>query len=158
MPLFREHPDGSFRSHNCTVVGDVKMGRQSSVWFNTVIRGDVAPITIGQRVNVQDQAVIHCDTGVPNVIGDDVTIGHGAIVHGAFVGEGSLIGMGATLLSQSKIGRGFEPNSAGAKTPGLPVAYKRAGLPGLGNDPESFCVGMGLARSIVMSGSFCGGK
>jgi len=104
MPLFREHPDGSFRSHNCTVVGDVKMGRQSSVWFNTVIRGDVAPITIGSRVNIQDQAVIHCDTGVPNVIEDDVVIGHSAIVHGQFVGRGSLIGMAATLLSRTKIG------------------------------------------------------
>jgi carbonic anhydrase/acetyltransferase-like protein (isoleucine patch superfamily) len=104
MPLFREHPDGSYRSHNCTVVGDVKMGRQSSVWFNTVIRGDVAPITIGQRVNVQDQAVIHCDTGVPNIIEDDVVIGHSAIVHGQFVGRGSLIGMAATLLSRTRIG------------------------------------------------------
>ena len=105
MPLFREHPDGSYRSHNCTVVGDVKMGRQSSVWFNTVIRGDVAPITIGSRVNVQDQAVIHCDTGVPNIIEDDVVIGHSAIVHGKFVGRGSLIGMAATLLSRTVIGQ-----------------------------------------------------
>ena len=105
MPLFREHPDGSYRSHNCTVVGDVKMGRQSSVWFNTVIRGDVAPITIGSRVNVQDQAVIHCDTGVPNIIEDDVVIGHSAIVHGKFVGRGSLIGMAATLLSRTHVGK-----------------------------------------------------
>jgi carbonic anhydrase/acetyltransferase-like protein (isoleucine patch superfamily) len=105
MPLFREHPDGSYRSHNCTVVGDVKMGRQSSVWFNTVIRGDVAPITIGSRVNVQDQAVIHCDTGVPNIIEDDVVIGHSAIVHGKFVGRGSLIGMAATLLSRTVVGK-----------------------------------------------------
>jgi len=105
MPLFREHPDGSYRSHNCTVVGDVKMGRQSSVWFNTVIRGDVALITIGQRVNVQDQAVIHCDTGVPNIIEDDVVIGHSAIVHGQFVGRGSLIGMAATLLSRTIVGK-----------------------------------------------------
>lgn len=105
MPLFREHPDGSYRSHNCTVVGNVKFGRQSSVWFNTVIRGDVAPITIGQRVNVQDQAVIHCDTDVPNIIEDDVVIGHSAIVHGKFVGRGSLIGMAATLLSRTVIGK-----------------------------------------------------
>ena len=102
MALFREFPDGSYRSHNCTVVGDVKIGRQSSVWFNTVIRGDVAPITIGQRVNAQDQAVIHCDTGVPNIIEDDVVIGHSAVVHGQFVGRGSLIGMAATLLSQGR--------------------------------------------------------
>jgi len=105
MPLFREYPDGSYRSHNCTVVGDVKMGRASSVWFNTVIRGDVAPITIGSRVNVQDQAVIHCDSGVPNIIEDDVVIGHSAIVHGQFVGRGSLIGMAATLLSRTVVGK-----------------------------------------------------
>jgi len=105
MPLFREHPDGSYRSHNCTVVGDVGIGRQSSVWFNTVIRGDVAPVTIGQRVNVQDQAVIHCDTGVPNIIEDDVVIGHSAVVHGQFVGRGSLIGMAATLLSRTQVGK-----------------------------------------------------
>jgi carbonic anhydrase/acetyltransferase-like protein (isoleucine patch superfamily) len=85
-------------------VGDVKAGRQSSFWFNAVVRGDVAPITIGQRVNVQDQAVIHCDTDVPNVIEDDVVIGHGAIVHGIFVGRGSLIGMSATLLSRTRVG------------------------------------------------------
>ncbi len=104
MPLFREFPDGTYRSHNCTIVGDVKAGRQSSFWFNAVVRGDVAPITIGQRVNVQDQAVIHCDTGVPNVIEDDVVIGHSAVVHGKFVGRGSLIGMSATLLSRTVIG------------------------------------------------------
>ncbi|HEV8603716.1 MAG TPA: gamma carbonic anhydrase family protein [Tepidisphaeraceae bacterium] len=104
MPLFRQHPDGSYRSHNCTITGDVRIGPHSSVWFNTVIRGDVAPVTIGQRVNVQDNAIIHCDTGVPNIIEDDVVIGHGAIVHGKFVGRGSLIGMAATLLSRTHIG------------------------------------------------------
>ena len=60
----------------------------SSIWFGAVIRGDVAPVVIGQRVNVQDNAVVHCDTGVTNTIEDDVTIGHGAIVHGKHVGAG----------------------------------------------------------------------
>ena len=64
------------------------VGELSSFWFNAVVRGDVAPVTIGRRVNVQDGVVIHCDTDVPNVIEDDVTIGHGAIVHGTFVGQG----------------------------------------------------------------------
>src|SRR5438034_193607 len=102
--LFARRPDGSYIAHNATVVGDVTAARQSSFWFNAVGRGDVAPITIGLRVNVQDCAVIHCDTDVPNVIEDDVTIGHSAVVHGAFVGRGSLIGMSTTLLSGSKIG------------------------------------------------------
>jgi carbonic anhydrase/acetyltransferase-like protein (isoleucine patch superfamily) len=106
MPLFTRHRDGSFRAHNCTIVGDVTAGDSSSFWFNAVVRGDVAPIIIGKRSNVQDNATVHCDTGVPNIIGDDVVIGHGAIVHGKAVGDGSLIGMGATVLSRSIIGKG----------------------------------------------------
>jgi carbonic anhydrase/acetyltransferase-like protein (isoleucine patch superfamily) len=102
--FFRVEP-GFFRPENCTIVGDVSIGPDSSVWFGAVIRGDVAPVVIGSRVNVQDNAVVHCDSGVANVIEDDVTIGHGAIVHGKQVGRGSLIGMGATLLSRSVIGK-----------------------------------------------------
>ena len=132
MPLFREHPDGSYRSHNCTVVGDATFGRQSSVWFNTVIRGDVAPVTIGQRVNVQDQAVIHCDTDVPNIIEDDVVIGHSAIVHGKFVGRGSLIGMAATLLSRSVIGKECLIAAGAVVVPDtiVPDRHLVAGIPG----------------------------
>lgn len=119
--LFREHPDGSYRAHNATVVGDVKLSTQSSCWFNAVVRGDVAPVVIGARTNVQDCAVVHCDTGVPNVIEDDVVIGHGAIVHGMFVGRGSLIGMGATVLSRTKIGRGCLVAAGAVVPPGLEV-------------------------------------
>lgn len=102
--FFRVEP-GFFRPENCTIVGDVVIGAGSSIWFGAVIRGDVAPVVIGKGVNVQDNAVIHCDTGVPNTIEDDVTIGHGAVVHGKQVGARSLIGMGATVLSRSVIGR-----------------------------------------------------
>jgi carbonic anhydrase/acetyltransferase-like protein (isoleucine patch superfamily) len=105
MPLFTRHPDGSLRARTAIVTGDVRIGELSSLWFGAVVRGDVAPITIGRRVNVQDNAVIHCDTGVPNIIEDDVVIGHGAIVHGKFVGQGSLIGMAATLLSRTVVGK-----------------------------------------------------
>jgi carbonic anhydrase/acetyltransferase-like protein (isoleucine patch superfamily) len=105
MALFTKTPGNYFLAHNATVVGDVAVGELCSFWFNAVVRGDVAPVTIGKRVNVQDSAVVHCDTDVPNVIEDDVVIGHGAIVHGKFVGRGSLIGMGATLLSQTRVGR-----------------------------------------------------
>jgi carbonic anhydrase/acetyltransferase-like protein (isoleucine patch superfamily) len=104
MQLFSEYTDGSYRAFNAIVVGDVTIGAQSSFWFNAVVRGDVAPVVLGQRVNVQDQVVIHCDTGVKNEIEDDVTIGHSAVVHGAFVGRGSLIGIGARVLSRSRIG------------------------------------------------------
>lgn len=104
MVRFIRVEPGFLRPENCTIVGDVSIGCDSSIWFGAVIRGDVAPVMIGQRVNVQDNAVIHCDSGVPNTIEDDVTIGHSAIVHGRHVGRGSLIGMGATLLSRSVIG------------------------------------------------------
>jgi carbonic anhydrase/acetyltransferase-like protein (isoleucine patch superfamily) len=104
MPYFTESTGGFFVSHNCTITGEVHTSKLASFWFNAVVRGDVAPITIGSRVNVQDGAVVHCDTGVPNVIEDDVTIGHRAIVHGMRVGKGSLVGMGAVLLSRTKVG------------------------------------------------------
>jgi carbonic anhydrase/acetyltransferase-like protein (isoleucine patch superfamily) len=105
MALFKRFRDGSLRANNAVITGDVTIGELSSFWFNAVVRGDVAAITIGRRTNVQDGAVVHVDTGVPNVIGDDVVIGHGAIVHGQAVGDGSLIGMGATVLSRTVIGR-----------------------------------------------------
>src|ERR1700710_1266562 len=105
MTLFTRTPGNYFLAHNATVVGDVTVGELSSFWFNAVVRGDVAAVTIGRRVNVQDGVVIHCDTDVPNIIEDDVTIGHRAVVHGTSVGQGTLIGMGAVVLSRSKIGR-----------------------------------------------------
>lgn len=104
MQLITEFPDGSFRAHSALVTANVTIGRLSSIWFNVVIRGDVAPIRIGQKVNVQDGAVIHCDANIENVIEDDVTIGHAAICHGAFVGRGTLVGMRAVLLDHTHIG------------------------------------------------------
>jgi carbonic anhydrase/acetyltransferase-like protein (isoleucine patch superfamily) len=106
MSLFTKTPGNYYVARNATIVGDVRIGELCSFWFGAVVRGDVAPVTLGRRVNVQDNCVIHSDTDVPNVIEDDVTIGHGAIVHGEFVGRGSLIGMGSTVLSRTKIGRG----------------------------------------------------
>src|SRR4051794_38552068 len=104
MSLITRTSSDVFLAYNCTITGDVNLGRLSSIWFNAVVRGDVAPVSIGQRVNVQDHVLIHCDNGVPNMIEDDVTIGHRAIVHGTRVGRGSLIGMGATLLGETEIG------------------------------------------------------
>ncbi len=88
------------------MVGDVEIGAGSSVWFQATIRGDVAPVRIGTRSNVQDGVVIHVDADAPCTVGDDVTIGHGAIVHGTTVGNGTTIGMGAIVLSRSRIGEG----------------------------------------------------
>jgi carbonic anhydrase/acetyltransferase-like protein (isoleucine patch superfamily) len=120
-PLFTKTGAGYFVAHNATLVGEVTVGALSSLWFNAVVRGDVAPITIGRRVNVQDGVVVHCDTDVPNVIEDDVTIGHGAIVHGMFVGRGSLIGMGSTLLSRTRIGQECLIAAGAVVPPGLVV-------------------------------------
>ena len=104
MSLFHQTAANWFAASTCIVTGDVTIAELASVWFGAVIRGDVAPISVGRRTNVQDNAVIHCDTDVPNSIGDDVTIGHGAIVHGKSVGNGTLIGMHATVLSRTIIG------------------------------------------------------
>ena len=132
MSLISRTPANYFLAHNATLTGDVTIGELTSFWFNAVVRGDVAPITIGRRVNVQDGAIIHCDTDVPNVIEDDVTIGHGAIVHGMFVGQGSLIGMGATLLGRTKIGRECLIAAGAVVPPGLEVPDRMVvmGVPG----------------------------
>jgi carbonic anhydrase/acetyltransferase-like protein (isoleucine patch superfamily) len=132
MRFFTRTPGGVYRAHNATVVGEVTIGERSSLWFNAVIRGDVAPVTIGRGTNVQDCAVIHCDTDVPNLIGDEVVIGHGAIVHGEFVGNGSLIGMGATVLSRTRIGEGCLIAAGAVVPPGLhvPDGMVVMGVPG----------------------------
>jgi len=129
---FRRSAGGFYLSPTALVVGDVVVGELSSFWFNSVVRGDVAPIKIGRRVNVQDQCVIHCDTDVENVIDDDVTIGHSATVHGASVGEGSLIGMGARVLGKSKIGRRCLIAAGAVVSPGMviPDEHVVMGVPG----------------------------
>lgn len=91
---------------NAAVVGNVVMQEGSSVWFGATVRGDnPEPITIGERANVQDGAVLHADAGVPLTIGPCVTIGHQAMLHGCTVGENSLIGIGATVLNKSVVGK-----------------------------------------------------
>jgi carbonic anhydrase/acetyltransferase-like protein (isoleucine patch superfamily) len=132
MPRFNRTESGYFEAPNCIVVGDVQIGELSSVWFGTVIRGDVAPVRVGRRVNVQDNAVVHCDTDVENVIEDDVTIGHGAIVHGKLVGRGSLIGMGAVVLSRSVIGEECLIAAGAVVPPDLKVPNRMVvmGVPG----------------------------
>ncbi len=94
-------------SENAAIVGDVTMGDECSVWFGAVVRGDVAPITIGNRSNVQDCAVVHVtNTTGPTIIGNDVTIGHCACVHACTIHDGALIGMNATILDNAEIGEG----------------------------------------------------
>lgn len=99
------HED-AFIAENAVVRGQVQMGQGASVWYGAVVRGDTAPVEIGERSNVQDMCVIHADPGFPCRIGNDVTIGHAAVVHGATIGDGALIGIGAIILNGAVVGAG----------------------------------------------------
>lgn len=94
----------AFVAPGAVVIGNVTIGEESSVWFQTTVRGDIAPITVGARCSVQDGTVIHVNEDAPVLIGDDVTIGHGALIHGTTIGNRVLVGMGAIVLSYSTIG------------------------------------------------------
>jgi len=87
-----------------TIVGDVVLGEGSSVWFGSSVRAEFEKIQIGSRSNIQDNSSIHTDAGFPCIIGDNVSVGHGAIVHGSQIGSNCLIGMGAIIMNGSKIG------------------------------------------------------
>lgn len=97
------HPS-AFVAHNAEVAGQATLGEGSSVWFSATVRADIAPITIGKNSNIQDGAVVHCDVGLPCVIGDGVTVGHGAIIHSATIGDNTVVGMGAIVLNKAVIG------------------------------------------------------
>ena len=113
------------------IVGDVTIRNGSSVWYGAVLRGDLDGIFVGEHCSIQDNAVVHVDKGNPAVLGDRITVGHGAIVHGCTIGDESIVGMGATVASRAKIGGGsivaagavvaeraeFPPNSVIAGVP-----------------------------------------
>ena len=98
-------PDGDYWiAPTAAVIGRVRLGRGTSIWFGATLRGDNEWIAIGENTNVQDGSVLHSDDGVPLTIGANVTVGHAVVLHGAHVGDNCLIGMNATLLNRSKIG------------------------------------------------------
>jgi carbonic anhydrase/acetyltransferase-like protein (isoleucine patch superfamily) len=113
---------GVFIEESSHVIGDVTIKDNASVWHNVVIRGDIEPITIGERSNVQECSVLHCNHGMPLVVGDDVTIGHGAILHSCIIGDGSLIGMGAIILDGAKIGKNCLIGAGATVTPNTIIA------------------------------------
>ena len=122
----------AFVADNATVRGDVTLGERSSVFFGAVLRGDRAPITIGSGTNIQDNCVVHVDYNYPVVVGQNVTVGHGAILHGCTVGDGCLIGMHATILNGAVIGDGCLI-AAGALVPEnmqVPAGSLVIGIPG----------------------------
>ena len=97
-------PDNCFIAENATIVGDVKLGNECSVWFNAVLRGDVNRITVGNKVNIQDGAVIHCTYQKhATLIGNNVSIGHNATVHGCTIQDNVLVGMGAIVMDNCTI-------------------------------------------------------
>ena len=93
-------------AENATIVGNVTLEENVNIWYNVVIRAEADSITIGAGTNVQDGVIIHCDEGMPTEVGKNVTIGHGAIVHSCTVGDNSMVGMGAILLSGCRVGEG----------------------------------------------------
>jgi gamma-carbonic anhydrase len=111
MPLRSHHGVGpevhpsAFVAEGALVIGAVKIEEDASVWFNAVLRGDINRITVGKRSNVQDAAVVHVTHEYPVTIEHDVTIGHGAIIHGCIIESCSLIGMGAVILDNARVGR-----------------------------------------------------
>lgn len=96
----------AFIAAGAVVLGNVTIGAQSSIWFNAVARGDSEAIRIGRQTNVQDLSLLHADPGFPCVLGDRVTVGHSAIVHGAIVEDDAMIGMGAVVMNGARIGAG----------------------------------------------------
>lgn len=88
------------------VIGNVVVGEKSSIWFNTVVRGDIDMIIIGEESNIQDNATLHTDTGYPVTVGNRVTVGHNAVLHGCTIGDDVLVGMGAIVLNGATVGEG----------------------------------------------------
>ena len=101
-----EIKESSIIAPNASLIGRVKIGENSSVWFNTVLRGDMENISIGDESNIQDLSMGHADPGFPLVVGNRVTIGHQCVVHGCRIEDDCLIGMGAIIMNGVKIGRG----------------------------------------------------
>ena len=121
-----------FLAQTAIITGDVTIAPGVNVWFGCVVRGDVAPIVLGENANLQDGVIVHCDFGTPNVIEPGVVAGHAAILHGARVGADTLIGIGAKLLSGSEIGPECLIAAGAVVPPGMKVPPRSVvmGMPG----------------------------
>lgn len=146
------------------ICGDVEVGQDSSIWPNAVIRGDEESIRIGERTSVQDCVVIHADTGFITSIGNDVTIGHSAVVHGCVIEDMCIIGIHSTILNGCVVGRGSIVGAGAVLTPGtkVPPNSMVLGIPGkvVKNDPsyevmasENARIYVGLSK-LHLKGSF----
>ena len=124
--------EGVYIASGAVVLGDVRLGDRSSVWFNATLRGDIHRIEIGADTNIQDNAVVHVADDYPAIIGDWVTVGHSAILHACEIGDRSLIGMGATILDGAVVGRECLIGANALVTPGtrIPDGSMVLGAPG----------------------------
>lgn len=118
LPIVHEE---TFIADNATLIGDVTIGKGASIWFNSVLRGDYDKIVIGEYSNIQDGVIVHTDAGNPTIVGNYVTIGHGAILHGCKINDKALIGMGAIILDGAEIGEGAIVGAGSVVTAGTKV-------------------------------------
>ncbi|WP_448664280.1 gamma carbonic anhydrase family protein [Sphingomonas sp. CJ20] len=123
--------DDAWVAPSADLIGDVHLGPLASIWFGAVIRADNTPITVGARSNIQDGAMLHSDPGVPCIVGEDVTVGHHAILHGCTIGDRTLIGMGATILNNAVIGEDCLVGAGALVTEGkvFPAGHLIVGVP-----------------------------
>jgi carbonic anhydrase/acetyltransferase-like protein (isoleucine patch superfamily) len=112
---------GHFIAPNAAVIGDVTLHDRSSVWFCCVLRGDAESIVIGAGSNIQDGAVVHADQGFPTHVGENVTVGHNAMIHGCTIGDGSLVGINAVVLNGAKVGKGCLIGANALVTEGMEI-------------------------------------
>jgi carbonic anhydrase/acetyltransferase-like protein (isoleucine patch superfamily) len=121
-----------FVAGNATVIGEVTVGKQVGIWFGAVIRADKDRIVIGDRSNIQDNCVVHTSKGFPVMIGNDVSVGHGAILHGCTIGNQVLIGMGAIIINGARVGEGSIIGAGAVITEGkdIPPNSVVIGVPG----------------------------
>ncbi|MGI6703462.1 MAG: gamma carbonic anhydrase family protein [Clostridia bacterium] len=122
----------AFAAEDTVIIGDFSMGEYSSLWYGTIARADVDRITIGSYTNIQDGCIIHCSPGFPTVVGDYVTVGHGAVIHGCNIENNCLIGMGAVLMDGVEIGEYSIVGAGALITPGkkIPPESVVMGSPG----------------------------
>jgi carbonic anhydrase/acetyltransferase-like protein (isoleucine patch superfamily) len=132
------HPS-VYLAEGVRIAGDVTIGEDASVWFNAVLRGDCAAIRIGRRTNIQDNAMIHADPGIPCMIGNGVTVGHLAIVHGAEIGDNVVVGMHSVVMNGAKVGANSIIGVGAVVTEGveIPPGSLVMGLPGKVKRPLS---------------------
>lgn len=123
---------GGYLAEDVSVIGDVTVQENASIWYGVVLRGDVDAIVIGENTSIQDNSVVHCSSGNPTIIGKNCVVGHNAILHSCTVEEGCLIGMGAVLLDNCHIGKGSVVAAGSVVSPGkvIPPNSMVMGVPG----------------------------